>query len=141
MAETAMLKKPFILTKPLEAYKGSYFSEVFVWKAGTPPVAVDISGYHFEAMFRDSYGATDIIKTLTDGDGLILTEAEGKVEMVLQTTDTDLFNVTLTASKSASDIPYKDFPFDIDAIPPDNAKRFQFVKGVLRVYGEVTRSG
>ena len=131
-----MLKKPFIFTDPLEAYKGSYFSETLVWESNA--VAVNLTGYTFQGKFRDGYGGSVIKEITTSNGGIVVTALEGKVELILQIADTDLFEVPLLQTK-LTDIPYRDYTFDIDAIPPDTTKRFQFAKGVLRVYAENTR--
>lgn len=135
-----MLENPFILStdEPFKAYKGSYFTKTMQWKSDD--VVVDITGYEFQAMFREKYKSDDPIVTIgTDEGGIdIVDAANGIIKISLEIAQTALFNVPLNTTV-ASDIPYKDFPFDIDAIPPDTTKRFQFLKGVIRVYGEVTR--
>lgn len=134
-----MLEEPFILEEPFKAYKGSYFEKNMQWTSDGEPVP--LTGYAFQMMVRETYKTSSVIVTIgTNEGGITITDAAaGTIKISLSIAQTDLFNVPLNTTE-ATDIPYKDFPFDIDAIPPDATKRFQFMKGVLRVYGEVTRS-
>jgi hypothetical protein len=136
-----MLDFPFILSddSPLKITKGSYYSKTFRWTSDS--VAQDITGFKFESQFREKYKSDSPIVTLTtENSGIVLTDpSDGTFSLLMTIAQTDLFTVPLSTA-AQTDIPYKDYVFDIDAIPVDTTKRFNFLKGVARVYAEVTRA-
>ena len=135
-----MLEQPFVLPadKPLLITRGSFYMKEFRWRttAGTP---IDISGLSFEAQFRESYASDSPILTLTtEAGGFQITNGpDGRFRMFMTLAQTRLFVVPLDARK-ITDIPKKDFVFEIDAIPADPTRRFSFLVGVARVKAEVS---
>lgn len=135
-----MIDFPFILptNSPLKIMKGSYFSKSMQYKQDD--VVVDLTGIKFSAMFREKYKSeTAIVNLTTENGGIVLDDAvNGRFSLVMTIAQTDLFTVPLV-QVLPTDIPYKDYVFDIDIIPVDTTKRQNFLKGVARVYAEVTR--
>lgn len=136
---------PFVLaaSAPFKAYHGSAFSQPlrYAEKDGTDIVAVPITGYKFRAHIRESYLSETILLSLhSDTGGFAILDAdEGEFEMLITKAQVKTLLVPLKTTK-VTDVPYKDFVFDVEAIPPaGEADSFQFLKGVIRVFGEVTR--
>ena len=134
---------PFILpeNKPLTIYNGSHFQKTMrigVRSRGsiTP---TDLTGYKFRAVFREKYESEEaILELTTDDGGLPMVDAEdGRFSIVMTIAQTLLFEVPLE-QVNITDIPYKDFVFDIEATPPGQESRV-LLKGVARVYAEVAR--
>jgi hypothetical protein len=98
-----------------------------------------ITGYTFKAQFKESYESTQFITELSSEDGgFVITDAAlGKFSMVFRPDQTALFPVPLK-QKKVTDIPFKEFVFDVDVIPADNTKPTCLIKGVVKVYAEVT---
>ena len=51
--------------------------------------AVDLTGYSYQMMGRTDYNADATVFDLTVGDGITLTEAEGKIEIEIADTITE----------------------------------------------------
>src|SRR5690606_26749182 len=136
---------PFILpaSSPFKAYHGSAFLQPlrYAEKDGSDIVAKDITGYKFRSHIRDSYlSDTILINMHSDTGEFVITDAgDGSFDMKLTLAQVKSLEVPLKTAK-VTDVPYKDFVLDVEAIPPPGEDdSFQFLKGVLRVYGEVTR--
>ncbi len=68
--------------------QGAEFTKRYTWKAGSPAVPVDISGWVARMQIKDKKGGTSIID-LTEGNGrLINGGAAGTIDLVIIPADT-----------------------------------------------------
>jgi hypothetical protein len=71
----------------LTIYQGATFRKSLVWKSDG--VVVDLTGYTARMQIRESIDATDSLLDLTtENDRIVITEVEGKVELVISAADT-----------------------------------------------------
>lgn len=73
--------------KDISIDQGATYTLVATWKdsAGSP---VDLTGYTARMQMREAHNADSALLSLTDGDGITITAAEGKLEISIAAADT-----------------------------------------------------
>jgi hypothetical protein len=108
-------------------YQGTYFVQSFAVKT-TSGTAVDISGWEFEADFRDRVDSEQVLNLTTDNGGFIVTDGiNGIFEIRILPED------TLT-------LPVRKLIFDVFRTDTDPGPTF-FFRGRIPVKKAVTRDG
>jgi hypothetical protein len=111
---------------PLSIDQGSTFNYVASWLAGTPAVAVNITGCTARAQFRSDVTSDVILCDLTTANGRItLGGAAGTIILSLTSTVTAAFNWTNGV-------------YDLEIIYPDGVVK-RLLQGTVTVSPEVTR--
>lgn len=77
------------LEKPLIIEQGATFRKRFTWKAGTPPVAVNISNYLARMQIKDKKGGTSIIDLTEANERVIRDGPNGIIDLFISATDTE----------------------------------------------------
>lgn len=91
MSIAAQLKNPLVIEQ------GATFKKRFTWKAGTPPVAIDISNYLGRMQIKDKKGGASIID-LTEANGRVIRDgSNGIIDLLISATDTEALTFTGTA--------------------------------------------
>jgi hypothetical protein len=123
--------------------RGKTFSRKFVQKAGTPAVAVDLTGWKVRAEFREldgQYGNTASSSLLlalpdVDGNGLTLSDAvNGEISLYLSAANTLL----LDEENEPTQIAYEIELYNDD--DPDDVQVQGFLTGVITVVAETARA-
>lgn len=110
----------------LEIYQGSTFRKTFIWKTGDPTAPVDLTGYTARMQIRERItDDSPVIELTTENSRIILTPAEGKIELHLTDADTS----TITIKKGV---------YDLELVSPGGDVR-RLVEGTVKVFPEVTR--
>lgn len=73
---------------------GATFTRVLTWTAGSPPAAVNLTGYTAHAQLRDGTG--DLILDLTVGSGLALGGSAGTITLTITAAQTTALTDPLT---------------------------------------------
>lgn len=75
---------------PLKIDQGTDFSKPVTWKAGTPPVPVDLTGCTARTHIRASLESPAVLLNLTtENGGIVLGGAAGTIEHVITRTQTE----------------------------------------------------
>lgn len=78
----------------LSIEKGEDYSKIFYWKDKNK-VAKDLTGYTARMQIRSSINAASfLIELTTENSGIVLTPAEGKIELVMTDTETSALSGT-----------------------------------------------
>lgn len=68
----------------LQIDQGATFRRRLTWQTGTPPVAVDLSGWSARMQIRPTIGSDQVLATLTtDNGGITLGGAAGTIDLYL----------------------------------------------------------
>ena len=103
----------------MSIYRGTYWSQTFTL-TDADGVAIDITGYEFEADLRDAVADADSLLNLTTANGgfAVTTAASG------------IFIMTVTAAQSLL-LPLKRLVFDVHRTDADPGPRWLFRAKVL----------
>jgi hypothetical protein len=110
--------------------QGATFRKVLTWKAGTPAVPVDISGYRGRMQVRESIDSDVVLLDLTtENGGLIFGGVDGQMTIYIQ--------ASVTASIDWESAVY-DYFVIIPATPEPDVRKMLF--GPITSKPEVTRA-
>lgn len=137
---------PFILESdaPFVAYQGADFYQKLQYKTkpddSSPEEVVSIDPTTtFRMQVRDKYSGSAALLDLTSANSGIVIEDGTNGIISINVTAAQLSAVPVPyRQETSSDIPYKDFNFDLEMVYSDG-KVDKFMIGVLRIYAEVTR--
>lgn len=107
---------------------GSSFKKSYKWSTGTPPVAVDLTGWTARMQIRAKESDVEPLLTLSTETGEITLGADGAIDIDLEYQKTE----TLTGKKKAV--------FDIELTHTATNYRRNLIGGPVILYGERTRS-
>jgi hypothetical protein len=106
--------------------QGSTFRKKLIWKAGTPAVPVDLTGYTARMQIREKLDATAVLKELTTANGgITLGTTNGEINLYISAVDTTAF--TWSAGV-----------YDLEMIAPGGDVK-RLIEGSVVVLKEVTR--
>lgn len=110
----------------LSIEQGATFRKVLTWKAGTPAVAVDLTGCTARMQIRSAIeSSTPLITLTTENGGIVLGGVAGTIELIIAPTATAA--ITWTAGV-----------YDLEIVfSPTEVRRL--VYGAVTVSKEVTR--
>lgn len=118
------MNKPFEYN--LTIYKGQDLEETFTYKAGDPPVAVDLTGYTARMQIKKSYTSGAVATLTTENGGIILGGAAGTVGLYLSNAATSALAITAGV-------------YDLELVAPSGRVR-RFMMGEVEVSPEVTKT-
>lgn len=73
----------------LEIDQGATFRRRFVWKTGTPPVPVDLTGCTARMQIRPDITSDEVLVELTtENGGITLGDADGTIDLYISAEDT-----------------------------------------------------
>lgn len=106
--------------------QGETFRKVITWKAGMPPVPVDLTGCQARMQVRSKVDSADVLLELSTANGRIeLGGTAGTLTLSLSATDTAALAWTLGV-------------YDLEIVHPDATVR-RLLAGGVKVSPEVTR--
>jgi len=109
----------------LTIFQGATFAKVLTWQVGSPPTAVNLTGYTARMMVRATVDATAVLLTLTtENGGITLGGSAGTITLA----------ITATATAALS---FDTAVYDIELISGATVTRI--VNGNIKLSLEVTR--
>lgn len=115
-----------VLKYKLTILQGESLDKTFTWKAGLPPVPVDLTGCTARMHIRsDIRAATPAIELSTENGRIVLGGAAGTIRLKLSATETSSLNISQGV-------------YDLEIVYPDGRVR-RFAAGAVSVSPEVTR--
>lgn len=113
-------------TADLTIGQGETWSQVLVYKTGTPPAPVNLATYTARMQARSAYASTTVVVELTSANGRIsLGTTNGQITLSLSATET----AALAAGR---------YVYDLELVSAGGVVK-RLVEGTLTVTPEVTR--
>jgi hypothetical protein len=116
----------------LSICEGADYEQAFIWKSGSTPTEVDLTGYTAEMQIRTSYDGDVLLELTTDNGGIVLAD---------QVTDTGKYSIAIDSTDTVGlcvnhhDVPAR---YDLFLISPTGARRLHQY-GRAMIYAAVTR--
>lgn len=112
----------------LEILQGATYRKRLTWKAGTPAVAVDLTGYTARMQVRGEIeDVTFLIELTTENNRITLGGAAGTIDLYISAADTEALT-------------WETGVYDLELIAPGlNGDVIRLVSGAVSVSPEVTR--
>lgn len=105
--------------------QGTTWTQPLVWKTGSPPAAVNLSGFTARMQLRENAGAPNAAIELTTGNGRITLGGNGGITLSLSATET-------------SAIPARRYRYDLEMVSSSGIVT-RLLEGDVTVSPEVTR--
>lgn len=115
-----------VASRDLEIPQGSSWSQLLVYKTGSPAAAVNLTGYTARMQARPSYSSFAVTVELTTANGRI----------TLGTTNGNI-TLSLTAAETAA-LPAGRYVYDLEIVSGGGQVK-RLVEGILTITPEVTR--